>query len=48
MKLGPVVNGKRVIREGLHPGERVIVNGLQRVTPGVLVEARDESAVAMK
>ena len=48
VKLGPVVNGKRVIREGLHPGERVIVNGLQRVTPGVLVEARDESAVAMK
>jgi multidrug efflux system membrane fusion protein len=31
--LGPVVDGKRVVRSGLQPGERVIVNGLQRVRP---------------
>lgn len=30
-------NGYRVIEEGLQPGDRVIVNGLQRVRPGVKV-----------
>ena len=38
VKLGPVLNGKRVIREGIHNGDRVIVNGLQRVTAGMIVE----------
>jgi RND family efflux transporter MFP subunit len=32
--LGPVVDGKRVVRSGLEAGEHVIVNGLQRVRPG--------------
>lgn len=36
--LGPVLNGKRVIRNGITPGDRVIVNGLQRVTAGMIVE----------
>lgn len=31
--LGPVVDGLRVVRGGLEEGERVIVNGLQRVRP---------------
>ncbi len=39
VKLGPVVDGKRVIREGLTAGDRVIVNGLQRVRPGMTVIA---------
>ena len=38
VKLGPVLQGKRVIREGIEPGDRVIVNGLQRVTAGMIVE----------
>ncbi len=38
VKLGPVINGKRVIREGISNGDRVIVNGLQRVTAGMIVE----------
>ncbi len=38
VKLGPVLNGKRVIREGIHSGDRVIVNGLQRVTAGMIVD----------
>jgi RND family efflux transporter MFP subunit len=38
VKLGPVLNGKRVIREGIRNGERVIVNGLQRVTAGMIVD----------
>ena len=37
VKLGPVLNGKRVIREGIQNGDRVIVNGLQRVTAGMIV-----------
>src|SRR5690606_12802838 len=31
VQLGPVVDGLRVIRQGLEPGELVVVNGLQRV-----------------
>lgn len=38
VKLGPVLNGKRVIREGIQNGDRVIVNGLQRVTAGMIVD----------
>jgi len=38
VKLGPVLQGKRVIREGIAPGDRVIVNGLQRVTAGMIVD----------
>ena len=37
VKLGPVVDGLRVIREGLRAGDLVVVNGLQRVHPGVPV-----------
>jgi RND family efflux transporter MFP subunit len=37
VKLGPLVNGKRVVREGLQSGEKVIVNGLARVRPGMTV-----------
>jgi membrane fusion protein, multidrug efflux system len=35
--LGASVNGLRIVREGLQPGERVVVNGLQRVRPGALL-----------
>ncbi len=38
VKIGPVVGGKRIIREGLNVGERIIVNGIQRVqAPGMTV-----------
>jgi len=36
--LGPLVDGLRVVRSGLKPGEQVVVNGLQRVRPGMQVE----------
>jgi multidrug efflux system membrane fusion protein len=32
--LGPNVNGLRVVRSGLKAGEKIVVNGLQRVRPG--------------
>jgi len=35
--LGPVIDGKRVVRSGLQEGEKVIVNGLQRVRPNDMV-----------
>jgi multidrug efflux system membrane fusion protein len=35
--LGPLVEGLRVVRSGLEPTDRVIVNGLQRVRPGAKV-----------
>jgi RND family efflux transporter MFP subunit len=35
--LGPIVDGLRVVRSGLDAGEAVIVNGLQRVRPGMQV-----------
>lgn len=37
VSLGASVDGLRVITEGLAPGDRVIVNGLQRVRPGAPV-----------
>ena len=46
--LGPIVDGLRVVRTGLEAGESVVVNGLQRVRPGVqvtpVVEATDHSS----
>jgi RND family efflux transporter MFP subunit len=35
--LGRVVDGLRVVREGLKAGDTIVVNGAQRVHPGVTV-----------
>jgi RND family efflux transporter MFP subunit len=35
--LGRVIDGLRVVREGLKPGDVIVVNGAQRVHPGVTV-----------
>ncbi len=40
VKLGPLQGGLRVIEEGLAMGERVVVNGLQRVRQGSKVETK--------
>jgi RND family efflux transporter MFP subunit len=37
VKLGPVIDGLRVVREGLKANETIVVNGLQRVRPGTAV-----------
>jgi multidrug efflux system membrane fusion protein len=34
VKLGPTVDGLRVVKEGLKAGESIVVNGLHRVRPG--------------
>ncbi len=44
VKLGSIIDGQRAIREGLAPGDRVIVNGLQRVRPGMTVVAENAPA----
>ncbi len=42
--LGQVVDGLRVIKEGLTPDTRVVVNGLMRVRPGVKVNPETPGA----
>jgi RND family efflux transporter MFP subunit len=37
VKLGRVIDGLRVVREGLKPGDVIVVNGAQRVHPGMTV-----------
>jgi RND family efflux transporter MFP subunit len=37
VKLGPLMDGLRVIREGLHAGDWVVVNGLMSARPGAKV-----------
>jgi multidrug efflux system membrane fusion protein len=34
VKLGAMAEGLRIVHEGLQPGEKIIVNGLQRARPG--------------
>ena len=41
VKLGPLHDGLRVVRDGVRDGDRVVVNGLQRVRPGAAVNAKD-------
>jgi multidrug efflux system membrane fusion protein len=38
--LGAAQDGQRIITEGLKPGERVVVNGVQRVRPGDAIQPR--------
>jgi multidrug efflux system membrane fusion protein len=38
VQLGVSVDGMRVILSGLKAGERIVVNGLQRVRPGVTIK----------
>jgi multidrug efflux system membrane fusion protein len=40
VRLGPVIDGMRVVRHGVRAGERIVVNGLQQVQPGQAVTAQ--------
>jgi RND family efflux transporter MFP subunit len=52
VKLGGAVEGKRIVRDGLKPGDQIVVNGLQRVRPGMTVAPEvakaDSSALPAK
>jgi membrane fusion protein, multidrug efflux system len=40
VKLGPMTEGLRVVRDGLRNGDVIVVNGLQRVRPGAAVNPK--------
>lgn len=46
VRLGPLINGQRVVREGLGAGEKVIVKGLAKVRPGMPVIPQDATVTA--
>jgi RND family efflux transporter MFP subunit len=39
--IGPLHEGLRIVREGVGPDDRVVVSGIQRVRPGMTVQAVD-------
>jgi RND family efflux transporter MFP subunit len=43
VELGPIINGLRVILDGLKPEDRVIVNGVQRVRTGAKVDPQPQA-----
>jgi multidrug efflux system membrane fusion protein len=45
VQLGPELDGKRIVRSGLEGREQVVVNGLQRVRPGMPVSPQTEVAI---
>ena len=44
VELGPLVDGKRIVRSGLAAGEKIVVNGLSHVRPGMPVTPQEEVA----
>jgi len=44
VKLGDTVGRDWIVREGLHPGERVVVEGLQKVRQGIVVNPKPVQA----
>jgi RND family efflux transporter MFP subunit len=44
VKLGPAIDGKRIVRSGLQGTEEIVVNGLQRIRPGMPVVPQEEVA----
>ncbi len=43
VQLGPIIDGLRVVREGLKPSDLIVINGLQRVRPGAHIEPVKEA-----
>jgi RND family efflux transporter MFP subunit len=43
VKLGPIVDGLRVIREGLRPEDSVVINGLMNIRPGAPLNVQQGS-----
>ena len=44
---GRVIDGLRTIESGVKPGERVVINGLMRIRPGMKVAAKNAEMVAV-
>jgi len=47
VKLGPMTEGLRVVRDGLHEGDVIVVSGLQRVRPGSAVTPKKVSMASL-
>jgi multidrug efflux system membrane fusion protein len=46
VQLGAMAEGQRVVESGLKAGDRIVVNGLQRIRPGAVVAPQLEQKVA--
>ena len=44
VQLGPSVGGSRIVRSGLSAGDKIIVNGMERIRPGMPVTPQQEVA----
>ena len=38
---GPLEDGLRIVREGVRPEDRIVINGMMSIRPGVVVKAED-------
>lgn len=45
---GPVIQSEWVVESGLMPGETIVIQGVQKVTPGQVVETVFESSKAVE
>jgi len=41
VELGKQVHSQRIVRNGVKPGDRVIVDGVQHIRPNVVVDAKE-------
>ncbi|MCM2403305.1 efflux RND transporter periplasmic adaptor subunit [Rhizobium sp. S153] len=48
VRLGSSVDGQRIVEEGLNAGDRIVVNGLQRIRPGAVVDPQAEATIAQQ
>lgn len=48
VRLGPLIDGLRVVRDGLEPGETIVVNGMQRVRPGLVITPQNVAMETLK
>jgi RND family efflux transporter MFP subunit len=42
VQLGPAMDGKRIVRSGLLAGQKIIVNGMERIRPGMPVTPQEQ------
>jgi multidrug efflux system membrane fusion protein len=48
VQLGSSLDGMRVVEAGLNSGDRIVVNGLQRIRAGAVVAPQEEAKIANK
>jgi multidrug efflux system membrane fusion protein len=48
IKLGAAVDGGRIVTSGLNAGERIVVDGLQKVRPGALIAPQSDVSATLQ